>query len=149
MRDDLMELNRAIATRAGLSDELSDSYAGFLSVCLGRFNLQSSELLSIASNKVQSLTANSLDVIYANRDYLTFARMVAQGIVNAGQFSGLLVLGINIDQARALARLSGAQITQVAKCSDGLVYSCLSNTTKIHGFQSSSRQHFATALIAA
>ncbi len=147
MHDDLMELNRAIAMRAGLTEDIADTYAGFLSICLGRLNLQTADLLELLRSK--GGMANSLDIVYTNRDYLTFARMIAQGVVGAGQFAGLLVLGMNIDQARILARLSAAQITQIAKYADGLVYSCISSTKNIENFQSSSRQHFASALIAA
>ena len=147
MQDDLIELNKAIATRAGITEEVAGSYAGFLSICLGRLALSTSDLLMLSKGK--SGEANPLDVIYANRDYLMFARMVAQSVVCAGQFAGLLILGMNIDQARIMARLSNAQISCLAKYADGLVYNCLSNTQKIHDFQSSSRQQFASALIAA
>ncbi len=65
------------------------------------------------------------------------------------QFAGLLILGINLDQARVLARLNNVQITQVAKFAAGEVYEFIRPVQKMQNFQSSSRQQFAVALLAA
>jgi len=147
VNDDLIELNNRIAARIGLSEELVVACADFLSVCLGRLNLGSTELLELANGK--AATANALDVIYINRDYLNYARMIAQAIVGAGQFAGLLVLGIDIDQARVLSRLSNSQITHVAKYAKKEVFDVIPPARRMIKFKASSRHQFVAALLAA
>ena len=147
MNDDLIELNKQLAKRIGLSPDLISAYAGSISICLGKLKLNASEILTLANSNVG--VVNSLESTYINRDYLNFARLVAQGIVSAGQFAGLLILGINLDQARVLARLNNVQITQVAKFAAGEVYEFIRPVQKMQNFQSSSRQQFAVALLAA
>ena len=147
MKADLVELNKSIATNAGMAECDAEKYADDLSICIGRLALSTVELLTLTRGKGGE--ANPLHIIYQNRDYLMFARMVAMSVIGAGAFEGLIVLGMNIDQARILARLSSAQITHVAKYANGLVYKCLGNSLSVCNFQSSARRQFAAALIAA
>ena len=147
MDSDLAELNRRLAKRIGLEEGLMAGYSGFLSVCVARLKLEAAALQDLALKTTG--VANPLDVIYINRDYLNHARMEALNVVGAGQFYRLLVLGINIEQARVLARLNNHQITQIAKYADGEVFQSIASIWKLDRFQSSARPQFAAALIAA
>lgn len=147
MKSDLIELNLRIGKRIGISANLMTTYSSYLSVCVGRLSISSAELVRLTTISVG--VANPLDVIYINRDYLNYARMIAQSIVGAGDFSGLLVLGVDLEQARVLSRLSNQQITLIAKYADGEVFRFISPVRNLNHFQSTARPHFAAALIAA
>ncbi len=147
MTSDLDELNRRIAKRIGLAEDLIGTCTGYLSICVGRLNTDVGALKRLAES--QTGTVNALDVIYINRDYLNYARIVAQNVVRGANFSGLLVLGMNMQQARVIADLSNAQITRIAKYATGEIFVALGFVSNFLHFQSSVRPQFAAALIAA
>lgn len=146
MDSDLTELNRRIAKRIGLQEDHLSVFAGFLSICVARLKLSAREIADLCDSTPG--TANPTDVIYINRDYLNYARTVAQG-VRAGNFAGLLVLGISLQQANLIAMLSNEQITRIAKYAPGDVFEAVAPIANINRFRSSARPQFAAALIAA
>lgn len=146
MNSDLIDLNKRIATRKGLCESFIYTPSAFLSICLGRLSLSSSQLIALASTSTGK--ANPIDVININRDYLQHARLVAIRIVNGNDYSGLLQLGINLDQASVLSGLTNNEITQIAKYSDGEVFQTIATIDNLRRLHSSTRPRFVAALIA-
>lgn len=147
MNSDLIELNNRIAARNGFYENFIDTASSFLSICLGRLSLSSSQLISLASTNTGR--ANPLDVININREYLQHARLVSIRIVNGSEYSGLLQLGLNIDQANVLSNLTNKQINQISKYSDGEVFQTLAPLDNLRRLHASTCPRFAAALIAA
>ena len=146
MHADLIELNNRIAARTGLCENFMDLSSGLLSICVGRLCLSSAQLILLSAT--HSGRANAQDVICINRDYLQHARLVAQRIVSGVGYSGLLELGINMEQAHVLANLSNTQISQIAKYSDQEVFQRMAPVVHLTRLHSSARPRFAAALIA-
>lgn len=120
MHADLIELNNRIRCPNRSLREFHGLVLRVLFICVGRLNLSSAQLILLSAT--HSGRANAQDVICINRDYLQHARLVAQRIVSGVGYSGLLELGINMEQAHVLANLSNTQISQIAKYSDQEVF---------------------------
>jgi len=146
MHADLIELNNRIAARTGLCENFMALSSSLLSICVGRLCLSSAQLILLSAT--HSGRANAQDVICINRDYLQHARLVAQRIVSGVGYSGLLELGINMEQAHVLANLSNTQISQIAKYSDQEVFQRMAPVVHLTRLHSSARPRFAAALIA-
>ncbi|MBK6639118.1 MAG: hypothetical protein IPG34_16565 [Rhodocyclaceae bacterium] len=118
MNEDLQLVNeRILAVPLGSTPSIVERYVPILSVCLGQLKLSAKQI----SEFVPSAHENTLDVVASNRTYLEFARVTARDIL-AGNFEGLLILSIDLDQARALAKLSISQIKTMAYRHDGLIF---------------------------
>lgn len=146
---DLETLNERISTFAhatnfNLLDNLSQ-----VKTCLGRLKLTAAEILDAAANSEHARQGNELALTALNREYLHFARQTARDVVN-GLLDGLVVLGITMPQARALAGLTNQQILAIAKSWPGPVF-LVSQAIKLDlkPLHSKVKPHYKAALLAA
>ncbi len=148
VKEDLKALNQRILAHLCTPNVNLDRALGFLSVCLGRLKPTGQEIVE-GSNLKAAANDNSLDVISINKEYLTFARQVARDITS-GYFDGLLVLGIDLSQARSLARLSNQQIHDLARFYPGTVFEVAGLAQRpVAEFHSAAVPHYSAALLAA
>jgi hypothetical protein len=108
--DDLHLLNRHIAEHwLGHLDGRQEQYLAHVSVCLGELVPSAGELAALLA----SGRANPLPVARLNRRYLRFARLAAKEVA-AGRPELLVRLGIDLEQAALLRRLSDEEIDCLA-----------------------------------
>lgn len=145
MDDDLQLVNeRILSVHLGTPTAIVQRYLPMLSVCLGQLKATARQLVDF----VPSIHENTLDVVASNRTYLEFARLTARDVL-AGNYDGLLILGIDLDQARALAKLSIQQIKTMAYRWDGLIFEPRQVAKRVESMHRSSDPFYATALLAA
>jgi hypothetical protein len=108
--DDLHLLNRHIAEHwLGRLDGRQEQYLANVSVCLGELVPTAPELAALLA----AGRANPLPVARLNRRYLRFARLAAKEVA-AGRPELLVRLGIDLEQAALLRRLSDEEIDRLA-----------------------------------
>lgn len=111
--DDLENLNRQIATHwLGRLDANQETYLDYTSVCLGQLTHSAPEMTRLLDCLKQE-NLNSLRVAKLNRRYLKFARLAANEAI-AGKFDMLVRLGITLEQAELLRKLSDEEIDRLA-----------------------------------
>ena len=146
--DDLKALNLRMLKQFCNCVPAIERTISYISVCLGKLTPSGTDLASFAMSP--SGEQNPIDVASLNKEYLNYARQVARDI-NSGFFDGLVILGINMQQARALARLSNQQIHQLAVYYPGHIFqmSAVANRQMEHELHHKAAPHYATGLIAA
>jgi len=142
--DDLRMLNERILAHLGVSGPVSEHILQYVTICLGKLKPGATELTGF----IPGANKNTLDVTSLNRTYLDFARLVARDIIS-GHYDGLLVLGVDMAQARALANLNSQQIINMALRWGGLIFTPASVCKHAEELHYKSHPHFATAILAA
>lgn len=118
---DIETLNERIAKFCGATNNNLIAHLSQVQTCLGRLNITAEGIREAASTSEQAGQGNELALTSLNREYLHFARQTARDIVN-GAFEGLVVLGITMPQAHALAELTNQQILAIARSWPGPVF---------------------------
>ena len=108
--EDLQALNKRILTQMGAANVNLHSALSLLAVCVGKLKLSAEEISTTLAGLSTNHHENSLDVTSINKEYLSYARQTSRDIIN-GYFDGLIILNIDLAQARVLARLSNQQIS--------------------------------------
>lgn len=146
--DDLQALNKRILAHAGASNRNLETVLNLVSVCFGKLKPSSQELSALLANLPAS-SENTLDVMSLNKEYLQFARQTARDITS-GHFDGLVVLNIDLAQARLLARLTNQQITELSRRCDGLIFeTACAATLSVNPLHNSAAPHYSAAMLAA
>ncbi len=147
--EDLRALNKRILTQMGAANANLLSTLNLLSVCLGKLKLSADDLSSAAAVVAAPLHSPPLDVTSINKEYLIFARQTARDILN-GYFDGLIILSINLAQARVLARLTNQQITNISRSWQGTVFDVSGAATRNMGpLHAKAIPHYSAAMLAA
>lgn len=147
--EDLRALNRRILTQMAPANVNLLPMLNLLSVCLARLKPSADELSLAASVVVPPHHENSLDVISINKEYLMYARQTARDILN-GAFDGLIILSLDMAQARVLARLSNQQITDISRRWPGVVFDVSTAATlNVGPLHASAVPHYSAAMLAA
>ncbi len=108
--DDLQHLNRRIAEHwLGRLDARQEQYLAHIIVCLGELVPSAAELAALLA----AGRANPLPVARLNRQYLRFARLAAKEVAT-GRPDLLVRLGLDLEQAALLGRLSDEEIDRLA-----------------------------------
>ena len=146
--DDLKALNQRLLNHFCSGAVSMERALSYISVCLAKLSASGTDLAAFTATAAQP--QNSIDVASLNKEYLQYARQVARD-VNAGAFDGLVVLGIDMQQARALARLSNQQILQLSLYYPGPIFqmASVSNRQMERDLHYKAAPHYATGLIAA
>lgn len=111
--NDLLQLNRTIAEHwLGKLNPDQEEYLAHTPVCVGRLPGSADELAkALAASKRRR--GDVLRVLKLNRRYLHYVRLAAKDAC-AGHVDMLLKLGIDLDQAAFLSRLSNDDIALLA-----------------------------------
>ena len=146
--DDLQDLNRRIFRHAGASNENLLQVVQFVSVCLGKLKPSAKNLLQALADEASDHD-NNLDVIVMNKEYLRFARQVSRDIAT-GDFSALIVLHVNLEQAKVLASISNEQISRLARRWPGTLYEVSRALNRqMPPMHASAAHHYAATMLAA
>ncbi len=147
--DDLQALNSRILSQMGASNVNLHAILDLVSVCLGRLKPDGRELTDLLSRLSGVTHENSLDVTSINREYLGYARQTARDITS-GYFDGLIILNIDLCQARALARLTNQQIAELSRRWPGTIFEVSANFHRsVHALHAAAVPHYSAAILAA
>lgn len=111
--DDLLVLNNHIVTYLRGENVNLRSVLGVLPVCVAKLKPSATAMESALRTISTQVFENRAEVAGLNREYLAFARLIARDIRH-GYFDGLIVLHIDMAQARVLAELTNQQINDLA-----------------------------------
>jgi hypothetical protein len=136
----LDELNREVLAHAGV--QLASDALPVLNVSVARLALSGTEIREFQRSDLE----NPIDVYRLNLNFLSFARLTARDVL-AGDLEGLIVLGADIDQIRALSNLSNRAIREIARCHQGLVYTLPPSIQKATTMHPKAQQYFSMSLI--
>ena len=146
--DDLQALNSRILNQMGASNVNLRAILNLVSVCLGRLKPDGRELTDLLSRLSEVTHENSLDVTSINREYLGFARQTARDITG-GYFDGLIILNIDLCQARALARLTNQQIAELSRRWPGTIFEVSANFHRsVQAWHAAAVPHYSAAILA-
>ena len=147
--DDLQALNRRILNHAGAINGNIESVIELISVCLARLKPSGEALANYVSDVTHRSHENTLDVVSLNKEYLQFARQTSRD-VTSGHFDGLIVLNIELSQARVLARLTNQQITEISRHWNGLIFDFVTAASlQVNRLHDAAAPHYSAALLAA
>ncbi len=147
--DDLQALNSRILNQMSASNVNLHTILDLVSVCLGRLKPDGRELTDLLSRLSEVTHENSLDVTSINREYLGYARQTARDIT-IGYFDGLIILNIDLCQARALARLTNQQIAELSRRWPGTIFEVSANFHRsVQALHASAVPHYSAAILAA
>lgn len=147
--DDLQALNKRILQLCGTPNNNIETVLELISVCLGKLKPSGQALADFISQMSLRTSENPLDILSINKEYLQFARQTARDITS-GLFDGLIVLNIDFSQARALARLTNQQISDIARRWDGAIFDAAGATSlQVQRLHESAAPHYSVALLAA
>ncbi len=148
--DDLIELNQRICAQLPPRNANLISVLGLVRTCVGTLIPNEEELTAaVRANEIPQQHQNPPAVEEINRDYLVFARQTCRDIIRGG-YDGLIVLGVTLSQARALAALTTRQIDAVAKSWRGYVFRVREGAAKPAPiFHSAAVPHYSAAILAA
>lgn len=138
--EDLDELNREVLAHAGV--ELASDALPVLNVSVAHLALSGTQIREFQRSDIE----NPIDVYRLNLNFLSFARLTARDVL-AGDLEGLIVLGADIDQIRALSNLSNRAIREIARCHQGLVYTLPPSIQKATTMHPKAQQYFSMSLI--
>jgi hypothetical protein len=111
--DDFEKLNRKIALLwLGHLDPDQEEYLAYASMCLGRLTHSAAEISQLLGC-LNEEHLNSLRIFKLNRRYLGFARLAARDAA-AGNLEGIVRLGMTLEQAELLCRLSNDDLDRLA-----------------------------------
>lgn len=147
--EDLQALNKRILTQMGAANVNLHSALSLLAVCVGKLKLSAEEISAALAGPSTNHHENSLDVTSINKEYLSYARQTARDIIN-GYFDGLIVLNMDLAQARVLARLSNQQISDLSRRWMGPVFDVsVAATRNVGPLHSKAVPHYSVAMLAA
>lgn len=147
--EDLQALNKRILTQMGAANVNLRTALNLLPVCLGKLTATADDISSMLGKLATIHFENSLDVTSINKEYLLYARQTARDILN-GYFDGLIILNIDLSQARVLARLSTQQITDLSRRWQGTVFQVAGAVSRPVGpLHSAAVPHYSAAMLAA
>ncbi len=147
--EDLQALNKRILTQMSASNVNLHSVLNLLSVCVGKLKLSAEDMASALRVIPNSANENPLDVTSINREYLLFARQTSRDIIN-GHFDGLIILNIDLAQARTLATLTNQQITDLSRRWQGTVFDvAYAATRSVSPLHAKAIPHYSAAMLAA
>lgn len=147
--NDLRALNERILLQTQAVNVNLHHTLDVLSVCVGKLSLSSTQLAAALQSLPGCTHENSLDVTSINKDYLLYARQTSRDILH-GYYAGLIILGIDLAQAKIIAQLSNQQITELSRRWDGTVFEVTSAATrKVVRFHASAAPHYSVAMLAA
>lgn len=145
---DLLELNRRIATHVGEINTNVTSSLSKIRICIGRLKPSCEQLIRAISEPRKLSGENSIDVVSINREYLSFCRLVSRDIIH-GHYDGLVVLDCDLQQARLLANMTTEQINVISRHWPGTIFSpIVALSCRPESFHSKAIIHFPTALLA-
>jgi hypothetical protein len=120
-----------------------------LAICLGRFSLTPTEIAETLSGTASIVWENTSQITAINMEYLLFARQTARDVSN-GQIEGLVILGMDLRQAKALGKLTRQQLNELARRWRGRVFEVLPAASQIcHPLHSKAISHYSAALLSA
>jgi len=121
--DDLRDLNESIFEYVGLSGY--ETEVSMLQACAGRLVPGAKDLSDILSDSAARITVSAFQnpqaTVAINSEYLMYARLVSIDICN-GNFGGIIELGIDLEQAQILSKLTNRQIRYLAKRWPGEIF---------------------------
>lgn len=146
--EDLKALNKRILSQVCAPNGNVHHALNLVSVCLGTLKPNGVELAQAIGQLPLSIE-NTIDLIAINKEYLNFARQVARDITN-GNFDGLVVLSIDLLQARVLARLTNQQITDLSRYWPGTIFRTTNVVTlRVNALHAAAVPHYSAAILAA
>lgn len=111
--NDLIQMNRRIAEHwLGSLGPDQEAYLGYVPVCVGQLPHSATELNDVLAGFKQE-QRDHLRTAKLNRRYLTFARLAAKDAV-AGKPEMLIKLGITLEQAEVLGKLTDQEVDGLA-----------------------------------
>jgi hypothetical protein len=124
--DDLYNLNMQLlqheyGLQNGLTSGLLPMALERLTVCVATLAPPFDELSAAIANLDDLSVENPSDITYANKIFLDYARGLSRSIMD-GRFDGILVLGIDYQQASCLCRMSSTQIYDLSRLWQGRIY---------------------------
>lgn len=146
--DDLRELNRRIAEHwLGSLDPSQKAYLSYAPVCLGQLPHSAAALAQVLARSMQR-NYDPLRVAKLNRHYLRFARLAAKDVAT-GKLEMLIRLGLSLEQAELLGKLTDEELARLALDWDGPIIGFASDAFErgvaLHG---RAVQYHAAALVA-
>jgi len=146
--DDLIQLNRRIAEHwFGSLDPHQEAYVSNLTVCLGQLTLTATEFKEVV-RRFTHQQRELLRIAKLNRRYLQFARLMAREAV-AGKQELLIKLGVTLEQAEVLCRLTDQELSGVAAgWNKPLVHFSKRIFSRGSGLSVRAAKHHATAFVA-
>lgn len=148
-QDDLQALNARLLEHIDtVSDNLRRA-TNLVPVCVATLKPGGWDLMA-SLGTLSGQPDNPLPTVYINKDFLHFARQISRE-VTAGYFDGLLILGIDLCQARALAKLTNSDILTLSRKWPGEIFKYISvvNREWPKTYAQSVVPHFAASLLAA
>ena len=147
--DDLQALNSRILNQMGAENVNLREILSLVSICFGRLKPDGRELTDFLGKLSETVHENSLDVTSINREYLGYARQTARDITS-GYFDGLVILNIDLCQARALARLTNQQISELSRRWPGTIFEVSTTCNRsVQSLHSAAAPHYSAAILAA
>ena len=146
--DDLTKLNRTIAEHwLGRLTAEQEDYLRYASVCLGEFHHSAAEIADFLA-RTKAGNYDPLRNAKLNRRYLNFARLAAKDIA-AGKLEMLIKLGITLEQAEMLAKLTNGEVSRLAFVWDGAIIRFAGQAlTRGAALHARAAKHHATAFVA-
>ena len=146
--DDLTKLNRTIAEHwLGRLNPDQEDYLTYTSICLGQFNHSSDEIAEFLARTKQG-TYDPLRSAKLNRRYLHYARLAAKDVAS-GKLEMLINLGITLEQAEMLAKLTNGELSRLAFVWDGPIIRFASEAfTRGAALHVRAAKHHAAAYVA-
>lgn len=147
--DDLQALNKRLLSQMEVPNLNLQTTINLVTICLAKLRPSGHELDNLLTHLSSLSHQNPLDVASINKEYLMYARQTARDIT-MGYFDGLIILNIDLCQARVLARLTNQQISELSYRWDGTIFemtaAAQSQVGKLHP---AAVPHYSTALLAA
>jgi hypothetical protein len=146
--EDLIKLNRRIAQHwLGSLDSQQEAYLSYVPVCLGQLTYGAAELNQVVT-RFKTEQRDLLRIAKLNRRYLNFARLAAKDAV-AGKPEILIKLGITLEQAEVLGKLTDEEVAGLAFSSKGpIVYFASQAFRRGSALRVRAAKHHATAFVA-
>lgn len=146
--DDLTKLNRTIAEHwLGRLTPDQEDYLRYTSVCLGQFHHGAAEIADFLARTKEG-NYDPLRNAKLNRRYLNFARLASKDIA-AGKVEMLIKLGITLEQAEMLAKLTNGEVSRLAFVWDGAIIRFAGQAlTRGAALHARAAKHHATAFVA-
>lgn len=146
--DDLIAMNRRIAEHwLGNLDAQQEAYLSYVPVCVGQLTHGAAELTELVSRCKNEQRAVQR-IAKLNRRYLNFARLAAKDAI-AGRPEMLIKLGITLEQAEVLGRLTDQEVAGLAFAWKGPIVQFPSQTFRRGSvLRGRAAKHHATAFVA-
>ena len=146
--DDLTKLNHSIAEHwLGHLSPDQEEYLRYMSVCIGHFDHSSAAISDFLARTKQG-NYDPLRNAKLNRRYLSFARLASKDVA-AGKVDMLIKLGITLEQAETLAKLTNGEVSRLAFVWDGPIIRFASQAfTRGASLHARAAKHHATAYVA-